>query len=244
MTPLSSCHSSCLHILALFTSVLSNQHYHAPCGLLLAAFGTSVAQRKLVSRAPLIEIGFRRFKDWYIVSYSVHNTSVLVCFPSDPAQEIKILLRWRGPTLFYPVSHHVCDYPKYCHMASWWPYMELRTKGPLFGNPDRIHAQYPGDTFSRPFPNFPSLPTFCYPVHECISFYTLVAEGRVCEPDGMLPLIRGKDMMDNPKPVRHTRRHSWTSVPVIACFVYVLTNTRSVLLLWMLLALKSVIQLF
>jgi hypothetical protein len=40
MTPLSSRHSPCLLILDLFTSVLSNQHYHAPCGLLLAAVGT------------------------------------------------------------------------------------------------------------------------------------------------------------------------------------------------------------
>jgi hypothetical protein len=40
MTPLSSRHSPCLPILDLFTSVLSNQHYHAPCGLLLAAVGT------------------------------------------------------------------------------------------------------------------------------------------------------------------------------------------------------------
>jgi hypothetical protein len=40
MTHLSSRHSPCLLILDLFTSVLSKQPYHAPCGLLLAAVGT------------------------------------------------------------------------------------------------------------------------------------------------------------------------------------------------------------
>jgi hypothetical protein len=74
---------------------------------------------------------------------------------------------WTASDSLLPLPHHVRNNPVYFPMASWWPYMELPSKGPLVGNPGRIHAQYPGDTFS-PFPNFPPLPTFCYPEHDYI----------------------------------------------------------------------------
>jgi len=58
-------------------------------------------------------------------------------------------------------------------MALRWPKLELRSDGPLIGDPDRIHAQYPGDAFSLPFPDFPPVATFCYPVHNVISLSTI-----------------------------------------------------------------------
>jgi len=70
-------------------------------------------------------------------------------------------------------------------MASRWPEIELRLDGPLIGDLDWIHAQYPSDAFPCPFPDFPPLATFCYPVHDIALLSTSGGEGRARKPDGM-----------------------------------------------------------
>ena len=83
-----------------------------------------------------------------------------------------------GSNPTHSVPHHMGKYPKYCTMASRRPKLELWSDVPLVGDPDRIHAQYPGDASSRPFPDCPSLATFCYPMHDVISLTTRGAKGR------------------------------------------------------------------
>jgi hypothetical protein len=81
--------------------------------------------------------------------------------------------------LLQPESHQLRNYPEFCPMASWWLKMELRSDGPLLGNPGQVHAQYPGDTLPRPFPDSPPPDTLRYPVHDGISFPKCGAESRV-----------------------------------------------------------------
>ena len=101
-----------------------------------------------------------------LVPHFVHTSLVLIRLPTGPAHEVERLLRSRSPTPTHSVPHHVRKYPEYCPMASQWPKLELWSAGPLIGDPDRIHALYPGDEFSRPLPDFPPLATLlscaCY----------------------------------------------------------------------------------
>ena len=62
-------------------------------------------------------------------------------------------------------------------MALGRPKLELRADGPFVGDPDRAHSQYPGDAVSRPFPDFPPLATFYYPVHDGIVLPTIGVGG-------------------------------------------------------------------
>ena len=92
-------------------------------------------------------------------------------------------------------------YPGYCPMASRWSKLELWLDGPLIGDPDWIHVQYPGDASLCPFPDCPSLATFCYPMHDVISITTRGAKGRVRKPNGMKPLLGRQDVMNHLEPV-------------------------------------------